>query len=584
MPLEDFSSSPVLHFSLNTEKPELTMNVLKTPHFFRPASRPASRPSSPSPAPASTTCTEISVTPDKTVKSLNKFSLGNFRRPTPVSASSSPTPLVQDGSYLQTLSLKFSEAVSKALVQPPSLGFPSELVSGKRPIPQGRGHVLGSLISLYVYNLFACPSFVDIIPFRELLASQHNPHLHRAILRSLHRPLSVLLSNLSAHLLPLLGSPLFHSPFLPTNPNPTLNATQSHALAIATFAQELLETFDELGLGVDADVRGDGLKSIREGLVSIVHRVVGPLVASIRDVIVPIIEALESANDSQARSLVGAKASTIYHPSIVALRAVMPIYAKVLSRYTATSASHTILASFLIAIVWKGLVALSNRPYAPSAPPSPDLVYNKKVRALVRTPSPYHTPPVTPPLGRFSLKLPPSRPPSPPINGAPASVSADAQALFDLLSTLPRPSIGKEATRLAREAVDEAFDALEALSVLLGAIDKRSYNGGTPIVTVREVHELVKDVPLLIALPIMSGAYGGQDPGSVAAVLGLSEAEYRKNCLSGIGRAEECAPVIAQRVMDALQIKAEYCTNSSLRIQTGPNIIHEWLQLEISTN
>ena len=82
----------------------------------------------------------------------------------------------------------------------------------------------------------------------------------------------------------------------------------------------------------------------------------------------------------------------------------------------------------------------------------------------------------------------------------------------------------------------------------------------------------------------MSGAYGGQNPGSVAAVLGLSEAEYRKNCLSGIGRAEECAPVIAQRIMDALQVKAEYCTNNSLRIQTRPDIIHEWLQLEISTN
>jgi len=261
----------------------------------------------------------------------------------------------------------------------------------------------------------------------------------------------------------------------------------------------------------------------------------------------------------------------------------MPTYAKVLSRYTATPASHTILASFLIAIVWKGLVALSNRPYAPSTPPSPDSVYNKKVRALVRTPSPYHTPPVTPPLGRFSLKLPPSRPPSP-ISGAPATVSADAQALYDLLSTLPRPSAGKEATRLAREAVGEAFDALEALSVLLGAIDKRGYNGGTPTVTVQEVHELAKDIPLLIVLPVMSGAYGGQNLGSVATVLGLSEAEYRKNCLSGIGRAEEYAPVIAQRVMDALQVKAEYCTNSSLRIQTRPDIIHEWLQLEISTN
>lgn len=430
------------------------------------------------------------------------------------------------------------------------------------------------------------PPLLILFPLRELLASQHNPHLHRAILRLLHRPLSVLLTNLSALLLPLLGSPVFYSPFLPTNPNSTLNATQCHALAIATFAQELLETFDELGLGVDADIRGDGLKSIRDGLVSIVHRVVSPLVASIRDEIAPIIEALENASDSQAKSLFGAKASTVYHPSIVALRAVMPTYAKVLTRCTVTPASHTILASFLIAIVWKGLVALSNRPYASSAPPSPssDLVSNKKVRTPVRTPSPCHTPPVTPPLGRFSLKLPPSRPPSPPISTAPASISADAQALFDLLNTLPRPSAVKEATRLAREAVDEAFDALEAVSALLGVIDKRSYDGGTATITVQEVHELAKDIPLLITLPILSSAYGGSKSGSVATLLGFSETEYRKNCLSGIGRAEECAPVIAQRVMDALQIQAEYCADSSLRIQAEPNIIHEWLQLEISTN
>ncbi|KAJ3565907.1 hypothetical protein NP233_g7347 [Leucocoprinus birnbaumii] len=535
------------------------MNVLKNPSFFRPASRP----SSPAPVPAVTMRPEINVTSEKAAKSLNKFALGNLRRSSPpASAPASPTPLVQDGSYLEMLSLKFSEAVSKALAQPSGPGFPNELVSGKRPIPQGRGHTLGSLISL------------------ELAACQHNSHLHRAILRSLHRPLSVLLTNLSAHLMPLLASPSFYSPPLPASQTWSPNATQAHALAIATFAQELLEAFDELNLGLDADIRGDGLKSIREGLVSIIHRVVSPLVSDLRAELFPIIEALENANGGQTKAVAGIKAATIYHPSIITLRAVMPTYAKALARYTSFPTSHGILASFLVAVVWKGLVALSNRPYASSAPQYPD-VMNKKVR----TPPPYNTPPVTPPLGRFSLKLPPSRPPSPPIAAIPARASADAQALFDLFNTLPRPSADKEATRLAREAVDEAFDALKALSALLDAIDKRNNDAGAPIAMAKEVHELAEDIPLLIALPILLSAYGGLNPGSVATLLCTSEAEYRKNCLSGIGRAEECAPVVAQRVMDALQMQAEHRIIETLPMPYETNsIIYEWLRLETSTN
>lgn len=504
---------------------------------------------------------EINVTTEKAAKSLNKFALGNLRRSSPpASAPSGPTPLVQDGSYLEMLGLKFSEAVSKALAQPPGPGLPNELVSGKRSIPQGRGRALGALISL------------------ELLASQHNPHLRRAILRSLHRPLSVLLTNLSAHLMPLLASPLFHSPPTLTSQNSTPNPTQVHALALAAFAQELLETFDELGLGLDADIRGDGLKSIREGLISVIHRVISPLVADIRAELTPIIEALENANDGQTKAVAGIKTSTVHHPSIVTLRAVMPTYAKALARYTSFPISHGILASFLVAVVWKGLVALSNRPYALSAPPFLDAVPNKKVR----TPPPFSTPPVTPPLGRFTLKLPPSRPPSPPIAAIPASASADAQALFDLLNTLPRPSADKEATRLAREAVDEAFDALRALSALLDAVDKRSGGAGSPKAMAKEVHQLAEDIPLLIALPILLSTYGGLNPGSVATLLGFSETEYRRNCLSGIGRAEECAPVIAQRVMAALQMQTK--DRTLLMLAEPNNIVYEWLQLETSTN
>lgn len=346
-----------------------------------------------------------------------------------------------------------------------------------------------------------------------------------------------------------------------------MNATQTHALAIATFAHELLETFDELGLGLEVDVRGDGLNPIRKGLVSIINRVVNPLVAGIRVELMPIIEALETPNDSPPKT--GVRTATIYHPSIITLQAVMPIYARTLAKYTASSTSHTILAAFLIALVWKGLVALSNRPFVASAPPSPMLLSSKRTR----TPPASNTPPVTPPPGRFTLKLPPSRPPSPPIVAVPASASGDARALFDLLNTFPRPSAEREDTRLAREAVDEAFEALGALSALLDAIHKKSGQGRTAGDMAREINALTEDIPSLIALPVLLYAYGDPDSGSVAKLLGLSESEYRQGCLSGIGRAEECASVITHRVMDVLRIHGD-----------ANGIVYKWLQLETTAN
>ena len=60
---------------------------------------------------------------------------------------SAPVPLVHDGSYLEALNLKLSEAVSKALAQPSGPANPGELVGGKRPIPTGRGRALGLVIA-----------------------------------------------------------------------------------------------------------------------------------------------------------------------------------------------------------------------------------------------------------------------------------------------------------------------------------------------------------------------------------------------------------------------------------------------------
>ena len=58
---------------------------------------------------------------------------------------------MQDGSYLEALSLKLSEAVSKALAQPSGPAPAGELLGGRRPIPAGRGQALGLLIASYVF-------------------------------------------------------------------------------------------------------------------------------------------------------------------------------------------------------------------------------------------------------------------------------------------------------------------------------------------------------------------------------------------------------------------------------------------------
>lgn len=121
------------------------INALKHPNFFRPSSRPAS----PAPAPVQ----PDSLYPmDKAAHPLNK-ALNNFRRPSPAPTPSpaSTTPaLVQDGSYLEMLSLKFGEGVSKALAQPTGLTNPAEMLAGKRPLPAGRGSALGALIATCV--------------------------------------------------------------------------------------------------------------------------------------------------------------------------------------------------------------------------------------------------------------------------------------------------------------------------------------------------------------------------------------------------------------------------------------------------
>ncbi|PPQ98435.1 hypothetical protein CVT24_004114 [Panaeolus cyanescens] len=529
------------------------MNVLKTNSFFRPTSRP----SSPAPALLSTR-TESAQAAERSSRPLNKLSLSNFIRQTP-SQSPNPAPsaarLIQDGSYLEMLSLKLSEAVSKALAQPPAAPGVNDQVAGKRPIPHGRGLSLGALIS------------------SELNAVQDNPHLFKAVLRSLQRPLTVLLTNLSAQLVPLLASPVFL--VLPTVAAPASfpNPTQQHALSLAKFCEEMLQTFDALNLGTDADIRGDGLKSIRDGFVSLLNRVINPLITGVRNELTPIMEALERPVTAVAVKHPAAtkNPAVAYHPSILALQTLMPVYAKALTACTSSTISHASLASLLISVLWKAMVALAHRQEvkanAGTTPPVSPLLTAKKGRG---SPGASTTPPITPPTGRFTIKLPPSRPPSPPSTTAVPDVATDCKALYELLLLLPRPSPDNKATKLAREAVDEAYEGLRTLPALFDAVKSKNRQMQNPIEVAKELNLLTSEIPSLIALPIVLRAFGGPNTFSVSGMLGLTEDEYRMGCLSGFGRAEECAMVVSQRVMDVLQ-QDSYANM----------IVIQWLALEM---
>ncbi|KAH9986572.1 hypothetical protein BJV74DRAFT_774894 [Russula compacta] len=530
------------------------MNALR-PSLFRPTGRPTSPPGSTPPLSDGANPT------DKAPRSITKLSLVGFKRPPPDRSMSLPptATIIQDGSYLQVLSLKLSEGVSKALAQPVSSATASESLNGKRPIPAGRGREFGSLIAA------------------ELNASRDNTHLRKAILRSLQRPLSALLTNLLNHLLRLLSSPEFLNPPAPTIQAPNPNPTQAHALSLATFAGELLEVFDELGLGLDSDARGDGLKSTREALVSVTTRVIHPLVAGIRTELTTLVEALEAPAPTYVQKTVASSRGVVmHHACILTLQAAVPIYARALMRYFSTTPTQCHLASLEISVVWRALVALSNRtPSQLSPPSSPNLalVGGRKGRAVGTTP------PATPPSTRFILKLPPSRPPSPPtLPPVMPPVIGETRAVWDLLCSLPRPSADKETTRLAREAVSDACDGLKALLHLMEFVQTSTTHDTEELA--RELGVLTADLPTLITLPILLNAYvftGEKGSArSVSSILGLPEERYRQECLAGFGRAEECTVAVGQRVIDVLS------NQSGTVADPAAEAVVRWLKAEIT--
>lgn len=323
-------------------------------------------------------------------------------------------------------------------------------------------------------------------------------------------------------------------------------------------------------------MRGDGLKSIRDSLVSTIKRVVEPLVNGVKNDLMPHIEALEQPSNVVAKAP-GATKVTAAHPSIIYMNAVMPVYARALSRYITSASAESTLASLIISLVWRGLVALSNRPIftTSSTPPgSPPLGSAARTMKDAKRRGSSATPPATPPASRFALKLPPSRPPSPPNLSSKSHLAGDAKALYDLLAMLPRPT-----DTLAREAVDDGYESLSALVALFEFIQTGRVGPGAVFDMAAEVNALTAEIPVLIALPVLLRAFvfpsaSHQQERTVASMLGLAESAYRNGCLSGFGRAEECVVAVGQRILDVLHA----CDGNVV----GKDIVMHWLEHEVS--
>lgn len=405
--------------------------------------------------------------------------------------------------------------------------------------------------------------------------------------------------------MPLLSSPAFLQPIVPSPQSPNPNPTQLHALGLATFAGELLDMYEEVQLCIEGDVRGDGLRVVRDNLVSIVKRVVEPLVAGIKNDLVPHIDLLENPNVSSNASATGVGSKPtgpaklpVQHASIVYMQGVMPTYARALSRYITSSTAEATLASLLISLVWRGLVALSNRPILMASPATSPMMAPAVLKKEGKTP------PTTPPASKFTLRLPPSRPPSPPAAVPNKSTTAgDAHALYDLLSSLPRPKVDISQQSVAQEVVDEAFKALSSLTALLEAIQAHNASSSTNVKNQlfksfggsgtsdtndleHELEVLTADLPTLIALPILLRTYlptaTGANERAVSAMLGLAEGAYRNGCLSGFGRADECTVAVGQHVLSILREEARMAT---MRGEEGAakdaGVVIKWLEREI---
>ena len=83
-------------------------------------------------------------------------------------------------------------------------------------------------------------------------------------------------------------------------------------------------------------------------------------------------------------------------------------------------------------------------------------------------------------------------PPSPSLVITYATAAADFKVLYDLIVALPRPSYEHKVTKLAREAVDEAFEEFRVVPALLDVAKNRALVAGD---AARQILQLVMEMP-----------------------------------------------------------------------------------------
>jgi hypothetical protein len=241
-------------------------------------------------------------------------------------------------------------------------------------------------------------------------ASQGNVNLRHAILRLLPRSFSVLISNISSQLSQLLSQPSY----IPINPHTPLQPVTLHALALAQFCAEILETFTRYKI---CNATSD-LAIIKSNLDAIVTRVTTPLFGQLQTDMNAMLEPVGHASNvtsSPAKEAALKDKALKPHSAIVTLNQNLPVVGKALRRYTfdTCAVTQTSLATFHINTLWQAMVQLSHR--APSVPPVNEHTNAMEKASNVIHKSSFHslayalTPPASPlMMKRFS---PPSSPP-----------------------------------------------------------------------------------------------------------------------------------------------------------------------------
>jgi len=415
-------------------------------------------------------------------------------------------------SYCTLLGMKLNEAVAKALIG----GAEGPVWDRRRPVPAGKGKALGLLISGEFTN---GPNGSDTFT-------------QRAILRSVQRPLSVLLTNIQGLMTPLLASPQF----LPASPPPvTLPAAQVHALALAVFAGELS---DALLVPHAPRFVNDGLAPYRAQLSALETRAGLPIVTALKGV-------LTSLGADLASATTGAKE----HASVAALNQSVVGTSKLLHKLLGpepTDKRQIWVAELFAYVTWQGMVGLVYRPRPALRAASPE-----------RRASP---PPGPLPLladrgdapSRFGIKQLVSRPVTPAVPVRPATPSAlsrDAQAFHSVVTALAS-ACPPFTNALASDLLSEALLGLAQLRTLFSLASPPSVE-----VVIPELDLLPSALVLTYLLP----------EGKLASLLGMDAVTFRNHCLIDENHAEQCEGTVEQIARDWVANKEAWVA------------VHRWL-------